>query len=142
MLAKMRTLEESLNDVVREMRVMRNTVPSTGHNSGDDIGWKGGPGRQGSGSSGGQPMIEVAGREREGPRRSRGIPAKFPERRPASRLGLKEDRPGLESEEPKGKNKGKGKAVRRSDVDDSDEQGDHSVGFDEEPSFMQKGSSL
>ncbi len=36
MLAKMKTLEESLGDVVREMRVLRSAVPSTAHNSGDD----------------------------------------------------------------------------------------------------------
>lgn len=144
-LFKMKTLEDSLNDVVREMRALRNTAPSTGHNSGDDNGWKGHPGRMGSGSSGGQPMIEVAGREREGVRRSRLTPAKFPERRPGSRLGLNDDRPGLESEEAneKDKGKGKGKAVRRSDVDDSDEKGNDSEGFDDEQSsFMKKGSSL
>ncbi|KAM7204518.1 hypothetical protein V8F33_001482, partial [Rhypophila sp. PSN 637] len=36
MLAKMKTLEESLGDVVREMRVLRSTVPSTAHNSGSE----------------------------------------------------------------------------------------------------------
>ncbi|KAK4651425.1 hypothetical protein QC762_606080 [Podospora pseudocomata] len=35
MLAKMKTLEESLGDVVREMSLLRNSVPNTAHNSDD-----------------------------------------------------------------------------------------------------------
>lgn len=66
MLAKMKTLEESLSDVVREMRVLRSTVPSTAHNSGSE----GGGGSaikarrqmaKSAGSSPGPAYIEVAG---------------------------------------------------------------------------------
>ena len=68
MLAKMKTLEESLGDVVREMRVLRSAVPSTAHNSGDDGSGGGGrprrPMAKSAGSSPGPALIEVAGRDR------------------------------------------------------------------------------
>ncbi|KAK3943845.1 hypothetical protein QBC46DRAFT_253252 [Diplogelasinospora grovesii] len=77
MLAKMKTLEESLGDVVREMRGLRSGGPSTAHNSGDEGSGSGKTRRQppirkgsdpASTSAGslGPPMIEVAGRERGG----------------------------------------------------------------------------
>ncbi|KAM7206854.1 hypothetical protein V8F20_002560 [Naviculisporaceae sp. PSN 640] len=64
MLAKMKTLEESLGDVVREMRVLRSTVPSTAHNSGSEGGGPVKTRRQmakSAGSSPGPAYIEVAG---------------------------------------------------------------------------------
>ncbi|KAI1877040.1 uncharacterized protein JN550_001112 [Neoarthrinium moseri] len=55
-LARMKTLEESFADVVREMRTMRSGVP-TAQNSGDDGSWKGRAGV----------AIEVAGNDRRRP---------------------------------------------------------------------------
>ena len=51
-LAKMKTLEESFADVVREMRVMRSTAP-TAHNSGNDS----------SASGGAAPHVDAPGRD-------------------------------------------------------------------------------
>ena len=51
-LAKMKTLEESFADVVREMRVMRSTAPTT-HNSGNDS----------SASGGAAALVDAPGRD-------------------------------------------------------------------------------
>ncbi|KAK0641606.1 hypothetical protein B0T16DRAFT_449019 [Cercophora newfieldiana] len=111
MLAKMKTLEESLADVVREMRVLRSTVPSTAHNSGDDSGEK----RKvasGSGSGSiGSPrtvVLDITGRERGGARASRQV--KTPERRSLMRRRSTKEWVGegpmpVTPEEPKGKGK-------------------------------------
>ena len=87
MLAKMKTLEESLGDVVREMRVLRSAVPSTRNNSADD--GSGGSEKpktaSGSGSNSlGSPrtaVLHVAGRERPGPSVSRTTTMRTPEQR-------------------------------------------------------------
>lgn len=156
MLAKMKTLEESLGDVVREMRVLRSAVPSTAQNSGDDgnDGRKGtglGPGlryRVGSGStsgSAGPALIEVAAaRERRGGglRRSKTTAAaRSGDRRPASRRSLGEERVGMGPHESRGKSKdkGKGKAVEMSETDDN---GDDWAGLEEDTSFTRRGSSF
>ncbi|KAK0718317.1 hypothetical protein B0T26DRAFT_647589 [Lasiosphaeria miniovina] len=137
MLAKMKTLEESLGDMVREMRVLRSTVPSTAHNSGDDgsggsrkpkvsIGGSG-PGSVSTGSAG-PAIIEVAGHDRRHIRRTRASKSGSPKRR--SNLGMLEsnldDNPTQPTQTTKGK--GKAKAISDSvsspgDVDDEDESG-------------------
>ncbi|KAK3353021.1 hypothetical protein B0T25DRAFT_478976 [Lasiosphaeria hispida] len=97
MLAKMKTLEESLGDVVREMRGLRSTVPSTAQNS-DGSGGGRGPKKestQGPASWAGQALIEVANRERGGARKARiivrGTPERgTPERTPLSRRNTRE----------------------------------------------------
>jgi len=156
MLAKMKTLEESIGDVVREMRVLRSAGVSTAHNSGDDDGGAGAGGaggrrkaphyRVGSGStegSAGPAVVEVAAaRERRGPlRRANTATARIGGgRRPLSRLSLEEEKVGMGHGEVSGKSKGKGKAVEIADVDDD---GDDSAGLDEEDtSFTRRGSSF
>ncbi|KAK1759344.1 hypothetical protein QBC47DRAFT_103739 [Echria macrotheca] len=124
MLAKMKTLEESLGDVVREMRVLRSsTVTSTAHNSGDEGSGGTKKRRSGSGSVGtgspGPAVIEVAGRDRASFRRTKS--SKTPERRLMRRRSTKEwvglgPAPGTESDR-----KGKEKAVRMDDDSNDDE---------------------
>ncbi|KAK5660345.1 hypothetical protein OQA88_12886 [Cercophora sp. LCS_1] len=115
MLAKMKTLEESLGDVVREMRVLRSssTMPSTAHNSGDD--GSGGTKRKiksraGSGSAGlGSPtVIEIAGQDRGIMRRRVTMTTKTPERRLMRRRSTKE---WVGTGPAPGADKGKGKEV-------------------------------
>jgi hypothetical protein len=92
-LARMKTLEEGFADVVREIRVIRSTVP-TAQNSGDD------------GSLTGQMTMEVAGNDRRRfghPKRPKGDRS-----RPVS---VRENRVGMK---PKAQDKGKGKEVARS----------------------------
>ena len=100
MLAKMKTLEESLGDVVREMRVLRSTVPSTAHNSGDEGGAVGGLQRVASsgrmlhqlarsgpasmGSAPGPAMMEAAAARREKEKENTYLPRE--------RIGLKRTR--------------------------------------------------
>jgi hypothetical protein len=55
MLAKMKTLEDSMSEMVREMRVLRSAAPNTAYNSGLE-----GLEKDASSSSGGQPMGEFA----------------------------------------------------------------------------------
>jgi len=90
MLARMQSLQDSLGDVVREMRSLRGSaVPSTAHNSDDST--SGGRrrivSRTGSGSASiGSPhtaVLDVSG-ERRGSRATR-TPVKTPERRTAMR---------------------------------------------------------
>lgn len=127
MLAKMKTLEESLGDVVREMRVLRSTVPSTAHNSGDDGSGGGKPRRpmaKSAESSPGPALIEVAeGRDRNrGTGLRRSMTATSAEWRAGGRVRVEG--------EGSRKWKGKEKAVSgdgSSDVDDRDDDG----GFDE-----------
>ncbi len=100
MLAKMKTLEESLGDVVREMRVLRSTVPSTAQNSGDEASFNArkakmpfasGPlGASGSLGSPGPAVFEIAGRERGSIRRAKTLSSRTPERKPLSRRSTRE----------------------------------------------------
>ena len=57
MLAKMKTLEESLGDVVREMSLLRNSVPNTAYNSDDGSGNAGIPFKKKSLKGGGGGML-------------------------------------------------------------------------------------
>ena len=116
MLAKMKTLEESLGDVVREMRVLRSTVPSTAQNSGDDGSLKNLPRRFDpgslSGGSAGPPVIEVARGSRMATKRTKSAPRPL-EQRPGSRRSMTEDK--ADEDEPetppiRPRSKGKGKA--------------------------------
>lgn len=153
MLAKMKTLEESIGDVVREMRVLRSAVPSTAQNSGDDDGTGGRRKvprhRLGSGStsgSAGPAVVEVAAaRERRGAalKRSNTAAARINEaRRPMSRLSLEEEKVGMGPSEPRTKNKGKGKG-KAADISDTDDDGDDSAGIEEQDtSFTRRGSSF
>ena len=121
MLAKMKTLEESLGEVVREMRVLRSAVPSTAHNSGDDGSERGA--RQfrtmGSGelsaSSLGQPLIEVASHNRSTAiRRANTTSTGYRERPLDSRRVFRDRGAGLSPEEDlhdRSKSKGKEKEV-------------------------------
>jgi hypothetical protein len=111
-LAKMKTLEESFADVVREMRAMQRSSgrPSTAHTSDSEADSKGG--RRGTIAT-----VEVAGRERRGKapgvRRSQTATSRRTEPRPRSRLSMREERVGL------GQGKGKGKERADSDSDHS-----------------------
>jgi hypothetical protein len=135
MLAKMKTLEESLGEVVREVRSLRvsSGLPSTAHNSGDEHSWRPaswvGPGdRTGSlrrtRTSGGSSL------------RTRTA------KRVASRKSLRDDKGGSEEAKSGGSKKDKGKAVMRSD--ESDNGDDHATqdrsGSVED--FTKKGSSF
>ncbi|KAK3318450.1 hypothetical protein B0H66DRAFT_477234 [Apodospora peruviana] len=143
MLAKMKTLEESLGDVVREMRVLRSAVPSTTHNSGDDGSPSSNPRQQQrlkvvttADSSPGPATTEVAGRrDREqrgggGIRRSRTTTA-------AARTP--------EWKSPSQRWKGKQKAVSHvpsSDDGEYDNEDDSLLDEREGDSFTKKGSSF
>lgn len=114
-LARMKTLEESFADVVREMRDLKtsSTAPATRWNSsGEELKTA--------------PLVEVAGRDRGGGKRAKGeaSPKKPMMKRPGSRRSNKETRFG-----PPLDGKGKGKEV----VYTSD---------DEAEDFTKKGSSL
>jgi hypothetical protein len=111
-LARMKTLEESFADVIKEMRELRtSTAPTTRRNSIGD---------------GGVATIEVAGRDR--PRKSKAgtVQKRVSVRRPGSRRSMKES---SVIRDPKGK----GKGVARPDDDEQ--------GFADE-SFLTKGSSF
>lgn len=115
-LARMKTLEESFADVVREMRDLKysSTAPATRRNSsGEELRTA--------------PLVEIAGRERGAGKRTKGdaSPRKPVMRRPGSRRSNKEARFG-----PPLDGKGKGKEV----IYSSDEE--------DEDHFAQKGSSL
>ncbi|KAK4454335.1 hypothetical protein QBC34DRAFT_393124 [Podospora aff. communis PSN243] len=131
MLAKMKTLEESLGDVVREMRVLRSAVPSTAHNSGDDSGGK----RKvasgsGSGSLGSPRTValDATGRERGGLRGTR-TPVKTPERRSLMRRRSTKEWVGEGPAPAQGgaRDKGKGKEILTTEGADNDGE-DPSVG--------------
>ncbi|KAK3323415.1 hypothetical protein B0T19DRAFT_203425 [Cercophora scortea] len=136
MLAKMKTLEESLGDVVREMRVLRSTVPSTAHNSGDEASGSGKRPKKISGGSGspGPATIEIAGR---GPRRPRTGMMRTPERRFVGLRGTKElaGSFGGDTKSRRSKAKGKGKAVQLGSSGDDDDEDD------DLRNFSMKGSS-
>ncbi|KAK4193837.1 hypothetical protein QBC35DRAFT_468709 [Podospora australis] len=99
MLAKMKTLEESLGDVVREMSLLRNSVPNTAYNS-DDGGMNfkkrpvkmmvGPPGSSepSSTSAPGPAMMDIANREREKEKgvfkKTKVVPKRIQPRRPGS----------------------------------------------------------
>jgi hypothetical protein len=112
-LAKMRTLEESMTEIVRQMRGLR-----SGHTSGDEHGFQG---RTASGSSGGPAVVEVAGRK---------VRTTAAGRRWGGRSGTPQP----------SESKGKGKAVVVSDTDEDGDVGKLS-GFDGAESFS-KGSSV
>lgn len=116
MLEKMKMLEQSLSEMVREMRVLR-----SGHNSGDEQGWKG---RGASESSGGPAVVEVAGRKGKA----------VGGRRWAGRSG------GVATPQQK-EDKGKGKAVA---VEESEEDGvaGRISGLDGSGPGLGKGNSL
>ncbi|KAL1868760.1 hypothetical protein VTK73DRAFT_3512 [Phialemonium thermophilum] len=163
MLAKMKTLEESLGDVVREMRVLRGSgVPSTAPNSGDDDSRRGFPGRQqkqykvGSNStsgSAGPVLIEVASREhRGGLTRSKTVSGRLGRaaRTNAPKEGEKQSA-GAAGGQARGKqeSKGKGKAVETVVEAEDDGYGGDYGGVDDEAladeaeaSFSKKGSSV
>ncbi|KAF5026858.1 hypothetical protein F66182_1053 [Fusarium sp. NRRL 66182] len=117
-LARMKTLEESFADVIKEMRDLKNssTVPPTrGNSSGDEPRLA--------------PMIEVAGRER--PRKYKADSNSSNQRRvaakrPVSRRSLKEAKPGVWD------HKGKGKEVAYESDDEADT----------DDSLFRKGGSL
>ncbi|KAB5572449.1 hypothetical protein GE09DRAFT_669903 [Coniochaeta sp. 2T2.1] len=123
MLAKMRTLEDSMGEMMREMRGLR-----SGHNSGDEQRHAAAAvvGRTASGSSGGQAVLEVAG----GGRKARAAAA-VGRRWGGNRSGTPQPREGGE--------KGKGKAVAGSDTDEG--AVGRMEGFDGAGSYG-KGSSL
>lgn len=124
MVERMKTLEQSLGDMAREMRVLRSTVPSTANTSGDDssVGREGkqsirvassGSGSAGVGSPGAAAMM---GRERKGVRRAKISDAKPPDRRLLKRRSTKEW-VGLE---PGTERKAKGKKIAGYSDDDDD----------------------
>lgn len=112
-LARMKTLEESFADVVKEMRVLASTVP-TAQNSGDDGSWK-------TGTSSEKPSIS---------KRKLGNIMRNERTRPGS---AKEQKVGLGAATPRSqRSKGKGKEVVRSESDsESDQDG-----------FRRRGSSF
>lgn len=115
-LARMKTLEESFAEVVREMRDLKytSTAPATRRNSsGEELRTS--------------PMVEIAGRERGLGKRAKGeaSPKKPLLKRPGSRRSNKETRFG-----PPLDGKGKGKEVVYTSDDEADD------------SFAPKGSSL
>lgn len=104
MLAKMMTLEDSMAEMMREMRGLRSAVPSSsGRGSGDEHRPRGGGAASASGSSGGPAVVEVAG----GGRKARTAAA---------------DRGGgagrSSAAQQPGQSKGKAKAVAVSDTDE------------------------
>ncbi|KAF4421249.1 YVC1-vacuolar cation channel [Fusarium acutatum] len=113
-LARMKTLEESFADVIKEMRDLKNssTVPTTRRNSGDEANM--------------EPMIEVAGRDRLRKYHIDNSQRKVASKRPVSRRSLKEEKPGMWDY------KGKGKEV----VYESDDEAET------DDSLFKKGGSL
>ncbi|KAK2675867.1 hypothetical protein RAB80_008052 [Fusarium oxysporum f. sp. vasinfectum] len=113
-LARMKTLEESFADVIKEMRDLKNssTVPTTRRNSGDEANMA--------------PMIEVAGRDRLRKYHIDNSQRKVASKRPVSRRSLKEEKPGMWDY------KGKGKEV----VYESDDEAET------DDSLFKKGGSL
>lgn len=107
-LARMKTLEESFTDVIREMRDLKNssTAPTTRRNSsGEELR--------------GAPMIEVAGRDRvRRPKVDNG--QRKTTTRPVSRRSLKEPQSGSSNN----KGKGKARAVAYSSDDEAETEDD------------------
>jgi hypothetical protein len=120
MLAKMKTLEDSMSEMVREIRVVRSAATSTTYNSGVE-----GLEKNASSSSGGRPMGESAG--------------PVPRRRAAAKPRLGSRRVTMEEggylASPLGK--GKGKATAEADTEEE-------LGFDGQAGqeMGTKGSSL
>ncbi|KAF4469598.1 YVC1-vacuolar cation channel [Fusarium albosuccineum] len=114
-LARMKTLEESFADVIKEMRDLKNssTAPTTRRNSSGDEARL-------------APLIEVAGRDRLRKNKLASGHQKVASKRPVSRRSLKEPKPGVWD------HKGKGKEVAY-ESDDEAETDD---------SLFQKGGSL
>ncbi|KAI0843198.1 hypothetical protein F5Y06DRAFT_257141 [Hypoxylon sp. FL0890] len=103
-LARMKTLEEGFADVVKEMRVLRSTVP-TAQNSGDDGSWR-------TGTSSEQPSIN---------KRKLGKLLKSERSRPGS---AREQKVGLGTATPRSqRSKGKGKEIARSESDSEPDRG-------------------
>lgn len=121
MLAKMMTLEDSMAEMVREMRGLRSAGPSTARESGDE---HGSLRRAASGSSGGLAVVEVAG--------SRKVRATAAGRGWGGRSGA--------VQVAEGKGKGKARAVAAEDTDEDVGVGRLS-GLDGGSSFG-RGSSL
>ena len=113
-LARMKTLEESFADVIKEMRDLKksSTVPTTRRNSSGDEGTT-------------TQMIEVAGRDRLRKYTVENNQRKVASKRPVSRRSFKEAKPGWDA-------KGKGKEVAY-ESDDEAETDD---------SLFQRGGSL
>ncbi|RBR17211.1 uncharacterized protein FIESC28_06713 [Fusarium coffeatum] len=113
-LARMKTLEESFADVIKEMRDLKksSTVPTTRRNSSGDEGTT-------------TQMIEVAGRDRLRKYTAENNQRKVASKRPVSRRSFKETKPGWDA-------KGKGKEVAY-ESDDEAETDD---------SLFQRGGSL
>jgi hypothetical protein len=126
-LARMKTLEESIADVVKEMRELKSsaTAPPTRRNSSGEVS-----------SSGLLPTIEVAGRDRS--RRAKGVRGQLSKkvsvRRPTSQRSMKDftKLTAMTTSSPQDI-KGKGKEVVGQDEDEEAYA---------EDSFMKKGSSL
>lgn len=111
-LARMKTLEESFADVVKEMRVMRSTAP-TAQNSGDDGSWR-------TGTSSEMPMS----------RKRLETMMKGERSRPGS---AREQKVGLGTATPKSqRSKGKGKAVAASESESEPQR----------PGLTRRGSSV
>jgi hypothetical protein len=118
-LARMKTLEESFADVVKEMRDMKSssTAPTTRRNSsGEEL-------RMGS-------PRELARTDRPKSRKGTATPKKATNKRPASRRSLKESKLGLTMT---GDVKGKGKYIAYSTEEEGEGAGD---------AFLDKTSSL
>ncbi|OTA94477.1 hypothetical protein M434DRAFT_394748 [Hypoxylon sp. CO27-5] len=112
-LARMKTLEESLADAVKEMRALASTVP-TAQNSGDDGSWR-------TGTSSEKPSIS---------KKKLGKIMKNERSRPGS---AREQKVGLGTATPRSqRSKGKGKEVARSESDSEPDRG----------GFRRRGSSF
>ncbi|KAI1766236.1 hypothetical protein GGR53DRAFT_224399 [Hypoxylon sp. FL1150] len=114
LLAKMKTLEESFTDVVKEMRVLRSTAP-TAQNSGDDGSWR-------TGVSSEMPLSRKRLEKMMKGERSRPGSAR------EQKVGLGTATPGSQ----RSKGKGKGKAVATPEGGSEPERG----------SLMRRGSSF
>lgn len=118
-LARMKTLEESFADVIKEMRDMKSssTAPTTRRNSsGEDL-------RMGS-------PLEMARSDRPKSRKGTATPKRATNRRPASRRSMKESKLGLTMT---GDVKGKGKYIAYPTEEEGEGAGD---------AFSEKRSSL
>ena len=128
MVERMKTLEQTLGSMAREMRILRSTVPSASNTSGDD----GSTARRrskrltagsASGSAGtGSPGTAAMERERKGVRRARISDAKpeTPDRRLMKRWSSTKEWVGTPGKEPE--EKGKGKEVAEYSGEDSGEE--------------------
>ncbi|PKS09241.1 hypothetical protein jhhlp_003855 [Lomentospora prolificans] len=126
-LARMKTLEESFADVVKEMRELKSaTAPPTRRNSASE-----------GGGRGVMAMIEIAGKDRR--RKTKNTSGAKKKAVTSSRRPASSGSGRAASAEGSGKDKGKGKAVALSS--DSSEEGDAEDNFAEER-FTRRGSSF